>query len=128
MSKISMQMRYYLFSFSNFLAAIGGGLILGKGISALNVSFVQSGSILAFFVGTVFGLGLLQFTPKRLGHTFSKWFSVAAALSLWMLEMTKSHLIGLSFTLFVCFLLTIIMIQKRKMVKEKIHLYENSLC
>lgn len=73
--------RYYLFSSSNFLAAIGGGVVLGKGIGTLNIPYLQGSSILAFFVGTVFGLMLLQFSPKKFANLFSRWFSICGGLT-----------------------------------------------
>lgn len=73
--------RYYLFSLSNFLAAVGGGMILGKGVATIKIPILQGGSLLAFFVGTVFGLALLQSTPKKFAHVFSRWFSICGSFT-----------------------------------------------
>lgn len=82
---------YYLFSISNFMAALGGGMILGKGMNAINIPQLQGGSLLAFFVGTIWGLGLLQLLPKKLSNIFAPWFSMCGGL--------------VSLILFSCFML-----------------------
>ncbi|TAK77678.1 MAG: hypothetical protein EPO11_02340 [Gammaproteobacteria bacterium] len=73
--------RYYLFSLSNLLAAFGGGTILGKGIGIINNTFLQGGSILSFFVGTIFGLIFLQFIPKKWSKTIACSFSICGGLT-----------------------------------------------
>src|SRR5262245_16530583 len=73
--------RYYFYALANFLAAFGGGVILGKGISVLNGTMFEGGSILAFFVGTVLGLVFLQLIPKRCSVRLARWFSVGGALA-----------------------------------------------
>lgn len=73
--------RYYLFALSNFLAAFGGGMILGKGISVINIPYLKGGSILAFFVGTILGLIFLQSIPKKWSEAIARWFSLFAAIS-----------------------------------------------
>jgi hypothetical protein len=84
--------QYYFYSFSNFLAAFGGGMILGKGIGAINVPFLQGGSVQAFFVGSVLGLGLLQFFPKKWAAIIPPIFSsLAAATSLILLFLFKNY-------------------------------------
>jgi hypothetical protein len=52
---IKQDIRYYFFSFSNFIAALGGGMILGKGVGIIDQPFLQGGSILAFFCGNYAG-------------------------------------------------------------------------
>lgn len=83
--------RYYLFALANFLAAFGGGMILGKGIGVISTTFlVRGGSILAFFVGTVLGLFLLQFIPnkwsKPLSYSFSFFGAAASLMTLYVFE------------------------------------------
>ena len=73
--------RYYLFSLSNFMAAVGGGMILGKGVATIQIPVLQGSSLLAFFVGTVFGLALLQITPKKFSNLFSRWFSISGGMT-----------------------------------------------
>lgn len=83
--------QYYLFSFSNLLAAFGGGMILGKGIGIIDIPILQGGSILAFFVGSVLGLFFLQFFPKKLAALDSSWFSLFTAfVSLTLLYIFKN--------------------------------------
>lgn len=76
----SSNRNYYLSSISNLLAAIGGGTILGKGVNVINNPFFQGGSILAFFVGTVFGLIFLQTIPKKISDLIARFFSILAGL------------------------------------------------
>ena len=46
--------RYYIFAVSNFLAALGGGLLLGKASNVIvSPSYLHGGSLLAFFIGTI---------------------------------------------------------------------------
>jgi hypothetical protein len=73
--------RYYFFSFSNFIAALGGGMILGKGVGIIEQPFLQGGSILAFFVGTTLGLFFLQIIPKKISHTIARSFSILAGIT-----------------------------------------------
>lgn len=73
--------RYYLFALSNFLAAFGGGMILGKGMGTITTTFVQGGSLLAFFVGTVLGLFFLQLVPEKWSKTFAYSFSFCGSLT-----------------------------------------------
>jgi len=81
MQKENSSLQYYLYSASNFLAALGGGTILGKGISILNIPSLQGGSIMAFFIGTILGLTLLQLVPEKSSKILSKWFSIAGGFS-----------------------------------------------
>lgn len=73
--------QYYLFSLSNFIAAVGGGMILGKGVATIQIPFLQESSLLAFFVGTVFGLVFLQITPKKFSHLFARCFSISGGIT-----------------------------------------------
>jgi hypothetical protein len=73
--------KYYLYALSNLIAAFGGGMILGKGIRAINTSIFQGGSILAFFVGTIFGLLFLQVIPKNISNSIARLFSFCGAIS-----------------------------------------------
>jgi len=77
----NQSMYYYAFSFSNFLAAVGGGMILGKGVKTIQVPFLQGSSLLAFFAGTLFGLILLELTPKKFSTLFSRWFSISGGMT-----------------------------------------------
>lgn len=72
---------YSLFSISNFLAAIGGGVVLGKGVGILDVPILQGSSLLAFFVGTAIGLMFLKCTPKKFSEIFSQWFSICGGIT-----------------------------------------------
>ncbi len=78
---IKQDIRYYFFSFSNFIAALGGGMILGKGVGIIDQPFLQGGSILAFFVGTTLGLFFLQIIPKKISHTIARSFSILAGIT-----------------------------------------------
>lgn len=73
--------RYYFSSFSNFIAAFGGGMILGKGVGIIDQPFLQGGSILAFFIGTTLGLAFLQIIPKKISSHIARSFSILAAIS-----------------------------------------------
>ena len=73
--------QYYLFAFSNFIAACGGGMILGKGIKIIATPLLQGGSLLAFFVGTVLGLIFLQSIPEKYSKLFSRWFSIGGGFT-----------------------------------------------
>lgn len=72
---------YYLFSLSNFIAAFGGGMILGKGVNVIDIPLLQGGSVLAFFIGTVLGLFFLQLIPNKLSINISKYLSIAGGFS-----------------------------------------------
>lgn len=108
--KIEQDIRYYLYSFSNFIAAFGGGMILGKGVGLLDHHFLQGGSILAFFVGTTLGLGFLQIIPKQISYNIARFFSILAALTaLILLYLFKSYsldqkLVGIPAVIFFIFL------------------------
>jgi hypothetical protein len=41
MSQQKQSRLYYLYAISNFLAAFGGGMILGKGVNVINISSLQ---------------------------------------------------------------------------------------
>ena len=69
--------RYYFFGLSNFLAAFGGGLILGKATNVLSTPYLHGGSILAFFIGTVLGLFFIKKIPKEKTAFFTRFFSLA---------------------------------------------------
>lgn len=73
--------QYYLFSFSNFIAALGGGMILGRGVDVINTPYLKGGSVLAFFVGIVLGLAFLQLLSKKITHQFSRFFSFFSSLT-----------------------------------------------
>ena len=71
----------YFSPIANLVAAFGGGMILGKGIGVINYPYLQSGSILAFFIGTILGLGFLQCVPKRLSKVIAQFFSMGCGLT-----------------------------------------------
>lgn len=77
----NVSFRYYLFSISNLLAAFGGGLILGKGAGIIHYPYLQGGSILAFFIGTILGLVFLQFIPKKSSNFISQFFSISCGIT-----------------------------------------------
>lgn len=79
--KTKQDIRYYFFSFSNFIAALGGGMILGKGVGIIDQPFLKGGSVLAFFVGTILGLAFLQMIPKKISQSIARWFSILAAIT-----------------------------------------------
>src|SRR5579872_3598863 len=81
MIKENQSLHYYMSSISNFITAFGGGMILGKGVDIISSPYLQGGSILAFFVGSVLGLTFLQFIPKYLSTKISKWFSIYGGTS-----------------------------------------------
>jgi hypothetical protein len=81
MSQQKQSHLYYLYAISNFLAAFGGGMILGKGINVINISSLQTGSVLAFFIGTVLGLSFLQLIPEKFSSYFARWFSISGGLT-----------------------------------------------
>lgn len=76
---------YHLYALSNLLTAFGGGMILGQGISIINSSYLQGDSILAFFVGSVLGLGFLQFFPRGWIRAIPAIFSILTAFSAFIL-------------------------------------------
>lgn len=73
--------RYYLFAFANFIAAVGGGTILGKGVGIIDAPFLKSGSVLALFAGCLLGLIYLQIASKKWSATIARWFSFFGAFS-----------------------------------------------
>ncbi|EKD74004.1 MAG: hypothetical protein ACD_45C00115G0007 [uncultured bacterium] len=75
------KIHYYFFAFANFLAALGGGMILGKGIGIVNIPLLQGSSILAFFLGSALGLLFLQLVPKKKSINIARWFSLLGAFS-----------------------------------------------
>lgn len=87
--------RYYLFSFSNFIAAFGGGMILGKGLHVIHTKFLHGGSILAFFVGSLLGLIFLHLIPDRLSRSMARWFSIyGAIMSLFLIIVVEKYAIN----------------------------------
>jgi hypothetical protein len=74
-------LKYYVFSFSNLLAAFGGGTVLGKCVGIIDNDYLQGDSVLAFFVGTVLGLAFLQFLPKKLSQNAGQWFSACGGIA-----------------------------------------------
>lgn len=77
----NLSSRYYFFSISNLIAAFGGGLILGKGAGVIDFPYLHGGSILAFFIGTIFGLFFLQFIPKKSSNLLAKSFSIGCGIT-----------------------------------------------
>ena len=77
----NVSFRYYLFSISNLFAAFGGGLILGKGAGIIDYPYLQGGSILAFFIGTVIGLVFLQFIPEKISKFLAQFFSIGCGVT-----------------------------------------------
>jgi hypothetical protein len=95
MSLNKQSIHYYFFALSNFLAAFGGGMILGKGTGIINTPFLQNGSVLAFFVGTTLGLILLQLIPKKMSATLTGWLSICGGFtSLLLLNIFKTSSIN----------------------------------
>lgn len=78
-------LRYYLFSFSNLIAAFGGGTILGKCVGIIKDGVFQGSSIFAFFVGTVLGLAFLQMIPKKIAKNAGQWFAFCGGISSFVL-------------------------------------------
>ena len=72
---------FYLFALSNFLAAFGGGTILGKGIHVIHLSFLKSGFVLAFLIGTALFFFFRTFVPKKISRVVERWFSVLCSLT-----------------------------------------------
>lgn len=81
MTKESQMTQNYLYAFSNLIAAFGGGMILGKGIGIIDNPYLQGGSLSAFFLGTVLGLLLLQFIPKKISNHFARYFSICGGIA-----------------------------------------------
>lgn len=81
MTNGNLSLRYYLFSISNLFAAFGGGLVLGKGLGVIDIPYLQNGSVLAFFIGTIFGLIFLQFIPDKFSKLLSQSFSICCAIT-----------------------------------------------
>lgn len=75
--------QYY--ALSNFIAAVGGGLIMGKGVAAIDEPILQGSSLLAFFVGTVFGLIFLQLTSEKISRIFARCFSISGGITSFIL-------------------------------------------
>lgn len=69
------------FFISNFIAALGGGAVLGKATHILDVSYLHGGGILAFFLGTVLGLVFLQVIPKRFSSHLAQGFAFGSGIS-----------------------------------------------
>lgn len=82
---------YYYFSFSNFIAALAGGIILTKCIGIIDIPWLQGDSILAFFLGIVFGLILLQLLPKSMSVSFSRWFAICGGTTSLLLIYVYKH-------------------------------------
>lgn len=80
MKRRLQEVKYYLSAISNFLAAVGGGMILGKGVNIIDTPFLHGGSILAFILGTTFGLLFLQIIPKKIATPIARWFSILAGV------------------------------------------------
>lgn len=74
-------LRYYLFSFSNLIAAFGGGAVLGKCVGIIKDGVFHGSSIFAFFVGTVLGLAFLQLIPKNIAKNAGRWFAICGGIS-----------------------------------------------
>tara|TARA_Y100000588_G_scaffold394902_1_gene518193 strand:+ start:5030 stop:6283 length:1254 start_codon:yes stop_codon:yes gene_type:complete len=102
--------RYYFFSISNFFAAFGGGLILGKATDVIINPLLHGGSILAFFIGSLLGLSLLQVIPKKNSSLVTQTFSFGCGFISLMMYFTfaltskNGTLDGLYGTLFFCLL------------------------
>jgi hypothetical protein len=106
MSKGKLSHQYYLFSLSNLFAAFGGGLILGKGLGVINIPYLENASILAFFIGTIFGLAFLYCVPKKFSKLLSQYFSLCCAItsiSLYFLFKSSSELGKISGTMGIAF-------------------------
>jgi hypothetical protein len=73
--------KYYLSSFANLIASFGGGVVLGKGVGVIGIPYLENSSVLAFFIGTTFGLLFLQFVPKSFAKILSQAFSISSGIS-----------------------------------------------
>ncbi len=88
-------LQYHSFAVANFLAAFGGGMILGKGIGVINTPFLQGGSLVAFFVGGVLGLIFLHSVPEKLSKSLARWFSIGGGLtSLILLSIFENYAVN----------------------------------
>ena len=67
--------------FANFLAAFGGGTVLGAGVSVLKGTVYNNSSVLAFFVGAVIGIALLRWLPTKMAERLSDWLSILGGCS-----------------------------------------------
>lgn len=76
MFKSEKESQDYLFALANLIAAFGGGMILGKGINVLNLNFLNQGSILAYFFGTILGLFFLTRISDKWSKLLSGWLSI----------------------------------------------------
>jgi hypothetical protein len=84
--------QYYRFFISNLIAAFGGGLILGKGAGIIDYPYLQGGSILAFFLGTILGLLFLHAIPNSRSQLISNFFSICCGVtSLILLYMNHKY-------------------------------------
>lgn len=82
---------FRLFALSNLLAAFGGGMILGKGMGIIDTPYLQEGSLLAFFIGTVVGLVFLQAIPTRYSKPTGRFFSILGGLTSLSLFFLYTH-------------------------------------
>ena len=73
--------KYYAFSFSNFIAALGGGTILGRGIDVINLPFLKGGTLVALGIGILFVLFFSQCIPEKYSKKIGPWFSIICALT-----------------------------------------------
>lgn len=91
MSHGDVSFRYYLLSLSNLIAAFGGGVILGQGVGIIHAPYLQGGSILAFFIGTILGLVCLQCIPERLSKFLAQFFSISGGITSLVLFSIYQH-------------------------------------
>lgn len=110
MLKVKQDIGYYFFALSNFIAALGGGMILGKGVGVIDNPFLQESSVLAFFVGTILGLIFLQLVPKKQSKYIARWFSICAAgISLILFSIFQSYSIEGKLTDIAAFLFFVLL-------------------
>src|SRR6185295_18175805 len=94
--------RSYFLVPANFLAAIGGGIIISVGI--------KEGAILAFFIGALMGFSLSRFLPKRWVKVIAPWLSLTVGvISLLLLASFKIYdvkepLNGIAEIILICML------------------------
>lgn len=69
-----------LLAIANLLSALGGGSVLGKAKDIIQVDGRPVGSIIAFFIGTTFGLVLIGWIQKYLSERAPKWISLLGAI------------------------------------------------
>ncbi len=102
---------YYLLAIANFLAALGGGTILGKGIGIINSPYIHGSAILSFFVGSVLGLVFLQSIPKNwakiVGYSFSALCGISSLILLFIFNSYAvdgkiTDIAGLMFFVLLC--------------------------